>query len=228
VYCEGKEICTGVETFYVEVKHPDRIRRVFTELAQPTPFVFLLAGPSESGKSHFGEEMLSLGGARIKILKVVAELQKSGEIRPTDTPQEILIGRSLGEHGRVIDSVIEMMTKRDVLVAAIESITYPPVVEAFRNHRGVRSLTVYLNPPRELRIKREAEKEDVPPNQIERVVSLKDEVKKRFGLPEVKEKADLLVVNAGGIEIYNQFIAALYQLAQESTREYSGNPFEYK
>ena len=207
------------------------VRKMLRKVEE-TPLVFLVAGPSESGKSHFGETFWKLGGGRIKILKVVADLQDEGEIPITADPREVLVREGNpweGARQQVLEYIAKMLQSRDVLAAAVESISYPKIVTAFRKRSSlIRALTIYFNPPKEVRVVREAKAKGLPKETVKKMVEKKDVLKKELGLDMAREMADILVVNAGPISIFDEFIGNLFKLSLKAVRKYNGSPFEYK
>jgi hypothetical protein len=128
----------------------------------------------------------------------------------------------------LVNTTSEKLNQWDTPIATIETISHPWVIKAFKNSENVRSVSIFLDPYRTLRIKRGANKEHVSLEEAKATVDAKDQLKSNAGLWECRELAEIYVQNSGIIDEYCRFIRELGAYAMETTRPFTGTPFEYK
>lgn len=238
----GKSEIRCTDGFSFKIEHPDEVAKTFDKSRSHLPLVILMSGPSESGKSTFGRVLSSERVAtRFKILRLVRELSEQSKIPPhpkLGSEDPILLLQHIHGHGEeheisvgrtIVDGVIEKLEKWDTPIAVVETISFPWLIKAFKRHEGIRSLSVFLNPNRNLRIAREAEKENLTLADAAKFTDLKDKAKAIAGVWEIREMADIVVFNnAPTTREFTLLVKSLGQLGLSYSRAFTGIPHEYK
>ncbi len=229
----------------VVFKHPEVFAGMLNRRFQDQLKLLLISGDSESGKSTFGKLGMSLGYAnRVKIYKVVANLQETGVLPSVLLPQEKRV------HGFVYDplgvaNLIAMDSKlqriaipaieqefRDfdqrtgVKVNVVEAIKHPWIVDGLRSSRLLRAVSIYVEAPFGLRIERQTRHLGLPVEEVADLVTEKDLWKDSMGNQVVKTMADLIISNVGSIEDYVRVVTSLLSAVAASTKNSRGIPSE--
>lgn len=229
----------------VSFKHPEILARVLNRSFQDRLKLLLISGDSESGKSTFGKLGMSLGYAnRVKIYKVIANLQETGVLPSVLLPQEKRV------HGFIYDplgmsNLIEMNSKLQrvaipaieqeflefdkqtgVRVNVVEAIKHPWIVGGLRSSRLLSAVSIYVEAPLDLRIERQAGHLGLPVEEVANMVTEKDFWKDRMGNQVVKTMADLVISNVGSLEDYIKVVTSLLSVVATNTKNSRGVPSE--
>jgi|SRR3989344_2569614 len=215
--------------FSIDVRSTQAFRDSFCELHQNLPLTFMMSGTSESGKSHFGTTLVKEGVAtRFKILRLTRELFTGA----VDNPAKFLENLPPAERDeigkKIVSGVCSKLVQFDTPIATIETISYPWLVQAFKEYQGIRALSIFIDAPLAMRTRRESKKRGLDQVEIAQSISLKDANKMSSGLEEIREITDIIVANAGSIQTYTDFVRNLGNLALIYTPKFSGTPFEFK
>jgi hypothetical protein len=227
--------------FKFKIENPSALTKVFDPQQLDKPLIFILSGPTESGKSTFGQTLAGDKIAtRFKILKHVRELLETDvfvpppQVQKDDPTGYLTYVKTLPEPEilRIGDILVSTTAQKleswDTPIAVIETVSHTWVINAFKNDQSVRALSIFLDPIRSLRIKREAEKEKISIQAAQQIIDIKDTSKSAAGLWECRTLSDIYVQNSGIIDEYCKFIRELGSYAMNTTRKFNGIPFEYK
>jgi cytidylate kinase len=208
------------------------------------PVFILLSGPSESGKSTFGLQLLEDGLAnRIKMLRVIREAQEQsrlprqfGEDRPIGVaehdPKKLLKSvRHDKDKSQIVqilkEQTLALMQQHDCPITVLESINSGWIISGLRQFADIRTLSVYIDSPTRVRITREAEAERVTLRKMAAEVIFKDIDKRSLGLTGIPALSDIYIKNEATIQVFRQFTHEVGVTVNKHTRDYSGTPFLY-
>lgn len=213
----------------------DRIKSFWQRVAVE-PGVVALSGTSESGKSHWGKRWLAEGlASRLKIYKLVRVLGEEGQVgavRGTDgrvDPIEMATKMANSEDAAVVGRELRsrlLEGERGYPVAVVETFKHQGLIDAIRG-AGVAVLSVFVDADLEMKAKREAEKTGGEVDEIRVRTVQKDKEKEALGNREVREQADLIIVNNGSLESYNRFLDLMAGRIRQVKPATNGRPFEY-
>ena len=185
---------------------------------QPNPdrVLILLAGTSESGKSHFGKHFFeSKTGNKLKfykLLRLTSGYQPWSETE--ESPDPFKYAHWLAERPRerlaafreVFGQVEEIEDESRCTISSMETIKHPWIVEAFRSLPNTKVISVFIDAPLDARVQREALKTQRPVAEIHKRTVSKDAEKDEYGNEGVRNGADLVVINGGTVHEYNRFV----------------------
>lgn len=240
---------SGLRSRFLEVTNPDglrvvlrdmpRLKSLVTESERSIPYLLLVSGTSESGKSFFGQSFVeSNTGHRLKIYKTIAEALEKGELKSIDfeDPTNPFKYASAAQGDEIVqketlayiaDEYSRILTTTDVGIAVVETFKHPWLTEGMKRSDRFRSIGIFVDAPEELRIQREALKKRQSAEIIKELVVEKDLTKASYGSLELPGKSDILVWNAGSIESYEGFIFLLQQLLLSSGTAHHGKAIDY-
>ena len=218
----------------------------FTETnLEETPRLVLLSGVSESGKSTLGNFGVESGKAnRIKIYKVIANLQEANKLPAIMLPPEkrvhgftydpLAVATLIGENsemqseaGRFVEEeILKFHGQTDVLVDIVEAIKHPWIIQGLRSSNNLRTVSIFVEAPDELRVSREAQKLQISKEEVVKRIAEKDLWKDSMGNRVVREQADMIIDNKGSIEDYIELVDSLLSLANAYVTPHSGNTLE--
>lgn len=229
----------------ITFEHPEAFTGLLNQDFRDQMKLFLISGDSESGKSTFGKLGMSLGIAnRVKVYKVIANLQEKGVLPSVLLPSEKRI------HGFVYDplgvaSLIETNSRLQhiaisaiqkefqefdkstgVKINVVEAIKHPWIVEGLRSSRFLRAVSVYIEAPLGLRIERQSRHVGMPVEEVADLVTEKDLWKDSMGNKIVKTMADIIISNVGSIEDYVATVENLLSVVAANTTNSRGIPSE--
>lgn len=198
-----------------------------------TKLFICLSGTSESGKSEFGKLLFDMGYAnRIKYLRVAREIgeQKYG----IDDPFIFLqIGDSAErrENAGLIWEAINRISETNQRISVIETFKHPHLLHALASTAlNISNCVVYIDASFELRLEREAIRIGKDTSQIREEIIKKDGDKLAFGIGDIKDLADVLVINNGEIDEYRDWVVEFADSLRDNFPDVSGKldkPIEY-
>lgn len=206
----------------IDFKRAPQLRQA-REQGRETPILLLISGRSESGKSHMGKRFVrDNAGNRLKIYKTVREGIEFGRLVPYPLPTNDLsqpfqyCNWAGGNHDagqKLIDYIVsqycQIADSTGVHVAVVETIKHPWIIEALREDKKVRSVSIFIDAPEDLRIRREAAKKHIAISEMAQTVKDKDKIKAGYGNDQIMGLCDVLISNAGTLESYESFILFL-------------------
>ncbi len=225
--------------------HPKEFASMLNRNYQNQSKLFLISGDSESGKSTFGKLGMSFGFAnRVKIYKVIANLQEAGVLPSVLLPQEKrahgfvydplgvanLIGMDSELQRIAIPAIeqefLEFNRQTGVNVNVVEAIKHPWIVKGLRSSRLLKAISIYVEAPLDLRIERQTRHLGLPVNEVADLVTEKDLWKDGMGNQVVKTTADLIISNVGSMEDYVKVVTGLLSVVTAHTKNSRGIPSE--
>lgn len=219
----------------LRVARPENLRRILTAQTPFPYFLLLLSGTSESGKSYMGRLLLKAGVAsRIKLLRVVRELQERGILpRLQDHTGKLdpnlvlndLVSPHYPNAETIFAKLKELITETPI--AVVETIKHPLVIETARLDDSFAVLSIFIDASRHHRLEREAAKTGKSTLELNTAISKKDREKAAYGNTQIERIADLVIINNGTLEAYDQFCLALGEAVKTHTRQATAPPFEY-
>lgn len=211
---EGLQSLETESGFRVDVHNPEAVNAKL-ESDTSTPILLLLAGSSESGKSTMGKMAVETDlASRLKYLNISAGIlmngSKSNEIidvlASLEQPGNEAIFAAFVE--RYIDLTTEILANRGG-IAVVETLKHPGLVRALQASDRVRAFSVFVDADLEKRVERESVKAGLTIEETRVRVLAKDQTKGSLGLEEIRQGADITIMNDGSYEDYQAYSAAL-------------------
>lgn len=179
--------------------------------------VFLIGGMSESGKSSFGRYLDSKGIPRLKIVTYLKRIMEregvTGDFvawnnqnvkeRPSWVRQEFT------------KEFMAAMAAEKIECCALESLYGPELGVYMKSEIGDdKVIIVYVNMDLEVRLQRQIIRQNLSSiEEAKQYLLPRDEIKKAWKVPEIKDVADVVIDNSGSLE-------DLYRKADDMIREY--------
>lgn len=176
--------------------------------------IFALTGMSECGKSTVGKHLDSKGIARLKIVKLFER------VRDKWSPDEELYTFVKRQEERnpyalwdaFVDELVAEMNRLNANAASIESLYGGGLGPYLKQKLDRHFCIVFLDIPLEVRLVRQIQREGLSDMESARKHLLpRDEIKKKSGIPALKEVADEVVDNSGTLEELYRKIDQLVQ-----------------
>jgi hypothetical protein len=213
---EGIQNFETMNGFQVIVHNPEAVNSK-VEGNPDAPILLLLAGSSESGKSTMGKMAVETDlASRIKYLNISAKILMNG----SKSNEIIDVLSVLEQEGNevpfaefldvFIDEIIEVVSTRGG-VAVVETLKHPGLVYALQNSSRVRAFSVFVDADLNKRVERESIKAGATFEETMEAVLKKDKAKGSLGLEEIRDGADLTMINNGTYEEYCHYSACLLE-----------------
>jgi len=178
--------------------------------------VFLLGGMSESGKSTLGRYLDSRGIPRLKIVSFLKTVMQRE--CPTAEFYE-WNNKNVAERPEWVREVFTeeflfWTHTNNIRNCCLESLYGPELGVYMREHLEGRAVVVYVDMPLEVRLQRQVIRENLfSLEEAKKILLPRDEVKKRWKVPEIEKVADVVIDNTGSL-------GELHQKADEMISRY--------
>lgn len=216
----------------------DRLHRVLNS-DNGLPFLILVSGTSESGKSYLGQKFVTdRVGHRFKIYKTIADLMESQALPVVEgvngfdsvafasqVQNDSEIRAKTAE--KIALNYVSAMKETGVPIGVVETLKHPWLVKELEVRTDLRTLTLYIDAPFELRTSRQAKKSNAKIEDITLEVQEKDKHKAETKTDAIKKIADITVWNAGEIDTFDSFIGALEKSLLSHSKSSSSKTNDY-
>ncbi|MEK7498194.1 MAG: hypothetical protein AAB656_04740 [Patescibacteria group bacterium] len=224
--------------FKVELNRK-RLHEVLDDGNPNLPFLILVSGTSESGKSHLGKKFVEDKiGHRFKIYKTISELMQNQNltvVEGVDGFDSVSYATHIQNDPKlrfettqkVASEYLSIMKKTGVYIGIVETMKHPWLVKELEGRTDMRVLSLFIDAPFSLRANRQAIKHGLRVEDVAGSVSKKDEHKAETGTTDIKKFSDIVVWNSGEVESFNSFIEALQRTLTLHLTVSSGDSIDY-
>lgn len=170
--------------------------------------VFLIAGMSESGKSSCGRYLETMGIPRLKIISFLKDImEREGATGSfVDWNNKNTTERPEWVHQEFTKEFVARMSADKIECCALESLYGPELGVYMKSILGDdKVVIVYIDMDVNVRIQRQMIRENLVSMEEAKAFLLpRDEIKKAWRVPEIKNIADVIIDNSGTIEELHQ------------------------
>ena len=170
--------------------------------------IFVIGGMSESGKSTVGKYLDSKGIRRLKIVTYLRGVMEEEGARGNFQEWNERNVKKNPEHHRqrFVEEFSRAITKGGIEYCCLESLYGPELGKYIREYFGRdKVVIVYVDIPLETRLARQVIRQNLSNiEEAETHLLPRDEIKKEWRVPEIKEIADVIIDNSGNIKELHQ------------------------